>query len=85
MDEIRDKNWRDFAEEGDNKRNIHTLWYEVYVKYKEDFINREFLLSIQYLKGGSIFWTCVNNHIIEEKEKFEVIELCGFDYKLFEE
>ena len=25
MDEIRDEHWRDVAEEGDNKKNIHAL------------------------------------------------------------
>ena len=39
MDEIRDENWRDVAEEGENKKNIHSLRWYVYVKDKEDLIN----------------------------------------------
>ena len=27
----------------------------------------------------------MNNHIIDEKEKYEDIGICGFDHKLFEE
>ena len=27
----------------------------------------------------------MKDHIIEEKEQYKVIGLCGFDYKLFEE
>ena len=29
MDEIRDEHWRDVAEEGDNKKKIHSLSWEV--------------------------------------------------------
>ena len=32
MDYIREDNWRDISEEGDNKKNIHDLMWEVYVK-----------------------------------------------------
>ena len=32
MDEIRDKHWRYVAEEGDNKKKIHALRWDVYVK-----------------------------------------------------
>ena len=39
MDEIRDENWRDVAEEGENKKNINSLRWYVYVKDKEDLIN----------------------------------------------
>ena len=34
MDEIRDKNWRGVAEEGDNKKKFHALMWEVYVKVR---------------------------------------------------
>ena len=30
--EIRDEHWRDVAEEGDDKKKIHELRWEVYVK-----------------------------------------------------
>ena len=32
MDEIRDEHWRDVAEEGDDKKKIYDLRWEVYVK-----------------------------------------------------
>ena len=42
-------------------------------------------MSITHPKGGSIVWTCVKDNIIDEKEDYKYIRLCGFDYKLFEE
>ena len=42
-------------------------------------------MSVPHPKGGDIVWTCMNNHIIDEKEQYQAIGLCGFDYKLFEE
>ena len=32
MDEIRDDNWRYVAEEDKNKKNIHSLRWELYIK-----------------------------------------------------
>ena len=32
LDEIREEHWRDVAEEGDDKKKIHELRWEVYVK-----------------------------------------------------
>ena len=51
---IREGNWRDVSEEGVNKKNIHSLRWEVYIKEKEDFITREFLVSVPHPKGGAI-------------------------------
>ena len=68
LDEIRKKNWRDVAEEGDDKKKIYTLRWEMYVKEKEELIKREFLVSVPHPKGGAIVWTCVKDHIIDEKE-----------------
>ena len=42
-------------------------------------------MAVPHLKGGDLVWTCVKDHIIYEKEKYEAIGICGFDYKLFEE
>ena len=42
-------------------------------------------MSVPHPKGGLIVWTCVKDHIIDEKEDYKDIGLCGFDYKLFEE
>ena len=36
-------------------------------------------------KGGKIVRTCVKDHVIEEKEDYKEIGLCGFDYSLFEQ
>ena len=85
MDDTRDKCWRDVTEDGDNKKNIHALSWDVYVKEKQDSIQREFLVSITHTKEGNIVWTCVKDHIINEKEHYEAIGRRGFDYKLFRE
>ena len=42
-------------------------------------------MSVPHPKEGNIFWTCVKDHIINEKDQYEAIGLRGFDYKLFEE
>ena len=42
-------------------------------------------MSITHTKEGNIVWTCVKDHIINEKEHYEAIGLRGFDYKLFQE
>ena len=42
-------------------------------------------MSVPHLKGGTSFWTCVKDYIIDEKEDYKDIGLRGFDYKLFEE
>ena len=41
-------------------------------------------MSVLNLKRGD-FWVCVKDNIIKEKEYYKAIEICGFDYKLFEE
>ena len=51
MNGIRDKHWRDVAEEGDNKKNIHALKWEVYVKDKEELRRRDFVVSVPHPKG----------------------------------
>ena len=57
----------------------------VYVKEKEELITRSFLVSVPHPKGGKIVWTCVKDHVIEEKDDYKEIGLRGFDYSLFEE
>ena len=42
-------------------------------------------MSVPHPKEGSIVWTCVNDHSIDEKEDYKYIRLRGFDYKLSEE
>ena len=85
LDAIREEHWRDFSDEGDNKKKIHDLRQEVYVKDKEELIKIECLVSVPHPKGGAIVWTCVKDHIIYEKEDNKYIGLCGFHYKLLEE
>ena len=42
-------------------------------------------MVVTHTKGGETFWTCTMDNIIEEKEYYRSIGICGFDYKLFEE
>ena len=65
-------------------KTIHDQRCEVYVKYKEEFINREFLVSVPHPKREAIIWTCLKYHSIDEKEDYKDIGLRGFGYKLFE-
>ena len=85
LDKIREEYWRDIAEEGDDKKRIHAVRWEVNVKDKEEFIKREFLVSVPHPKGGSIVWTCVKYNTIDDKEQYEAIGPREFGYKLFEE
>ena len=48
------------------RKNIHALRRNVYVKEKEDLIMRSFLVSVPHPKVGTIVWTCVKDHIIDE-------------------
>ena len=59
FDEIREDNWRDIAEDYDDKKKIHVLRWNVYVKEKEELITREFSVSVPHSKGKTIFCTCV--------------------------
>ena len=85
MDDNRDKNWMDVADEGDNQTKINALRWEVYFIDSEELIKRQFLVYVPNPKGGHIVQTCVKDHIIEGKEDYEAIGLSEFDYRLFEE
>ena len=85
FDDIREDSWRDIAEENDDKKNIHALRWDVYVKEKEYLIAREFLVSVPHPKGGTIVWTCVKDHIIYEQEDYKEIGILGTYYKLIKE
>ena len=67
MDDSREDHWRGVDEEGGDKKNIHALRWEVYIKRKDDLIKREFLVSVPDPKGGNIVWTCVKDHITDKK------------------
>ena len=45
---------------------------------------RDFLVSVPHTKGGTIVWTCVKEHVIDEKEYYKEIGLRRFGCKLFE-
>ena len=85
MDTIREENLRDVSEEGEYKKKMHALRWEVYVKDNKGLIKEIFLVSVPHPKEENIVWTCVKYHIINEKEDYEAILLGEFDYKLFEE
>ena len=80
FDKIWEDHWRDLAEESNDKKNIHALRWCVYVKEKEGLNTRSFSVSVPHPKGGTFFWTCVKDHVIEEKEDYKEIGLRGFDY-----
>ena len=52
---------------------------------KEELITRGFSVSVPHPKGGTIVWTCVKDHVIDEKEDYKEIRLCGFAYSFFGE
>ena len=52
LDAFREDHWRDVAEEGENKKKVNALRWEVYIKEKEELINREFLVPVQHPKRG---------------------------------
>ena len=85
FDEIWEDHWRDLAEENNYKKKIHALRWNVYVKEKEELITRALSVSVPHPKGGKIVWTCVKDHVIDEKEDYKEIGLRGFDYIVFEE
>ena len=70
MEDSREEHWRDIAEDGKDKKNIHALMWEVYKIDKQELIKREFSVSVPHPKGGNIVWTCVQDHIIEGKEYY---------------
>ena len=38
-------------------------------------------MAVQHLKGGVIICTCVEGNVVGEKEEYNKLGLCGFDYK----
>ena len=81
FDEIQEDHWRDLAEENDDKKKIHALRWNVYVREKEEIIKRAFSVSVPHPKGGTIVWTCVKYHVIDEKEDYKEISIRGFNYR----
>ena len=52
----------------EDKGNVHALRYEIYKKYKEYLIKREFWLEVTHTIGGKKFWTFVEDNIINENK-----------------
>ena len=77
----REGHWRDVYKDYESMSKIHSLWWYVYTKYKKELIKREFLVSFPHLKGGKMFWTCVKDNVIKEKEYSKAIGTRRFDYK----
>ena len=63
MEDIREEHYIDVSEDGDYRKNIHALRWEVYKKEKDDLINREFLVSVPHPKGENIVCNCVKDNI----------------------
>ena len=63
MEDIREEHWRDVDEYCEDKKNIYSLRWAIYTRYKENLTKREFLVSILHPKGGEIVWTCVKDTI----------------------
>ena len=77
MDAIREEHLRGVADEGDYKKKIHALRWEVYVKEKGGLIKRYFSVSVPNPKWGSIVWTCVKYHIIYKRRTTNILEYVG--------
>ena len=55
FDGIREDHWRDLAEEKDNKKKIHTLRWNLYVKEKEELITGAFWYQCHIPKVGKLY------------------------------
>ena len=67
FNKIREDHWRDLVEEKYDKKRIHALRWNVYVKEKEELIMRVFSVSVPHPKSETIVWTYVKEHVIYEK------------------
>ena len=54
MEDSMDQNLSYVAEDGEDKSNITSMRWNVYKKEKEELTNRQFLMSVPYLKGENI-------------------------------
>ena len=55
LDAIREEHYRGVSKEGEYKKNIHVLRWEVYVKEKQQLINIYILMYVSYKKRGKLF------------------------------
>ena len=55
MDEIMEGHWRYVADEDDDKKNMHALRWEIYVKEKEESIKIFSRCQFHIQKGGTLF------------------------------
>ena len=49
-----EEHWRDVAEEDYDKKKIHDLRWEVYVKDKDELIEKDFSVSVPHPKRGQL-------------------------------
>ena len=54
MEDSMDQNLSYVAEDGEDKSKITSMRWNVYKKEKEELTNRQFLMSVPYLKGENI-------------------------------
>ena len=85
MSDSREDCWRYAYDDDEDIINIHALRWYVYQKKNYQLINREFLVTVPYLKGGNTICNCVKDIIIKENEYYKAIGIRGFDCKIFEE
>ena len=63
----REKHWKDVVVENNGeKKRVHSLRWEIHIKYKEELKNRYFPVVVTNLKGGIIIWTCGKDNIVGE-------------------
>ena len=54
MDSIREDHCIYVSDKGDDKKKMHALRWEIYVKENEYLTKREFLVYVPHVKGGNI-------------------------------
>ena len=59
----------------EEKDNVHTMRWEVYMRDKEELKNKHFSVAVPNMKGGNIVWTCFKDNITGEKEEYKEIGL----------
>ena len=62
MDDSREEHWSDVDDEGEDKKKIHDLRWEVYVKENEYLIKMEVFFPVPHPKWGGIVWTYAKDH-----------------------
>ena len=70
LSDNRQKHWQGVIEESHGEKGgVHSLRLDVYMKDKEEWMNRCFLVVVMYTKGVNIVCTCVGDNGIKEKDE----------------